>query len=145
MPVLEISGTLRRQNKIQHSIPRYLIMFFYLLSFWCEIKIIFSCILCFWRLSISSALLFKLTIERFFTVPERDQFVNDDQTRFPLLNSIYLIPHASKNTWIHPSLLWKPSHRQLGHFNFRAGSTFPVPVCTVPHGHWVNKADNQQD
>ena len=25
------------------------------------------------------------------------------------------------------------------HFNFRAGSTFPVPVCTVPHGHWVNK------
>ena len=30
-------------------------------------------------------------------------------------------------------------------FNFRAGSTFPVPVCTVPHGHWVNKADNQQD
>ena len=29
--------------------------------------------------------------------------------------------------------------------NFRAGSTFPVPVCTVPHGHWVNKADNQQD
>ena len=32
------------------------------------------------------------------------------------------------------------------HFNFRAGSTFPVPVCTVPHGDWVNKkADNQQD
>ena len=30
------------------------------------------------------------------------------------------------------------------HFNFRARSTFPVPVCTVPHGHWVNKADNQQ-
>ena len=31
------------------------------------------------------------------------------------------------------------------HFYFRAGSTFPVPVCTVPHEHWVNKADNQQD
>ena len=31
------------------------------------------------------------------------------------------------------------------HFNFRAGSIFPVPVCTVPHGHWVNKADNEQD
>ena len=30
------------------------------------------------------------------------------------------------------------------HFNIRAGSTFLVPVCTVPHGHWVNKADNQQ-
>ena len=28
------------------------------------------------------------------------------------------------------------------HFNFRARST--VPVCTVPNGHWFNKADNQQ-
>ena len=27
------------------------------------------------------------------------------------------------------------------HFNFQARSTFLVPVCTVPHGHWVNKAD----
>ena len=27
------------------------------------------------------------------------------------------------------------------HLNFRAGSTFPVPVCTVLPGHWVNKAD----
>ena len=25
------------------------------------------------------------------------------------------------------------------HLNFRAWSTFPVPVCTVPPGHWVNK------
>ena len=24
------------------------------------------------------------------------------------------------------------------HLNFRAESTFPVPVCTVPHGHWLN-------
>ena len=31
------------------------------------------------------------------------------------------------------------------HLNFQSGSTFPVPFCTVPHGHWVNKADNQQD
>ena len=31
------------------------------------------------------------------------------------------------------------------HFNFQAGSTFPVLVCTVPHGHWDDKADNQQD
>ena len=29
------------------------------------------------------------------------------------------------------------------HLNFRAGSTFPVPVCTVSPGHWVNKADTQ--
>ena len=28
------------------------------------------------------------------------------------------------------------------HLNSRAGSTFPVPICTVSHGHWVNKADN---
>ena len=33
----------------------------------------------------------------------------------------------------------------VGHLNFRAGSIFPVLVCTVPHGHWVNKADNQPD
>ena len=29
------------------------------------------------------------------------------------------------------------------HLNFRAGSTFPVPVCTVSPGHRVNKADTQ--
>ena len=29
------------------------------------------------------------------------------------------------------------------HFNFRAGSTFPIPVCTVPNVYWVNKADTQ--
>jgi len=29
------------------------------------------------------------------------------------------------------------------HLNFPAGSTFPVPVCTVSTGHWVNKADTQ--
>ena len=30
----------------------------------------------------------------------------------------------------------KPLH---GHLKFRAGSTFPVPVCTISPGHWVNK------
>ena len=29
------------------------------------------------------------------------------------------------------------------HLNFLAVSTFPVPVCTVSPGHWVNKADTQ--
>ena len=29
------------------------------------------------------------------------------------------------------------------HLNFRAGSTFPVPVGTVSPGQWVNKADTQ--
>ena len=29
------------------------------------------------------------------------------------------------------------------HLKFRAGSTFPVPVCTVSPGHWVNNADTQ--
>ena len=29
------------------------------------------------------------------------------------------------------------------HLNFRAGSSFPVLVCTVSPGHWVNKADTQ--
>ena len=27
--------------------------------------------------------------------------------------------------------------------NFQAGSTFPVPVCTVSSRHWVNKADTE--
>ena len=27
------------------------------------------------------------------------------------------------------------------HLNFRAESTFPVPVCNESPGHWVNKAD----
>ena len=35
-----------------------------------------------------------------------------------------------------------PPRAAVVHFNFRAGSTFPVPDCTVPQGHWVNKADN---
>ena len=29
------------------------------------------------------------------------------------------------------------------HLNLRAGSTFPVPVCTVSPILWVKKADNQ--
>ena len=28
-------------------------------------------------------------------------------------------------------------------FEFPGRSTFPVPVCTVSPGHWVNKADTQ--
>ena len=29
------------------------------------------------------------------------------------------------------------------HLQFGSGSTFPVLVCTVSPGHWVNKADTQ--
>ena len=35
------------------------------------------------------------------------------------------------------------SRAAVVHLNFRAGSTFPVPVCTVSPGHWVNKVDTQ--
>ena len=45
------------------------------------------------------------------------------------------------------NFLWQEhqiSRAALVHFNFRAGSTHLVPVCTVPHWHWVNKAENQQ-
>ena len=35
------------------------------------------------------------------------------------------------------------SQAAVVHLNFQAGSTFPVPVCTVSPGHWVNKADTQ--
>ena len=31
-----------------------------------------------------------------------------------------------------------PPRTALVHFNFRAGSTFPVPVCTVPHHPLLN-------
>ena len=34
---------------------------------------------------------------------------------------------------------------RIVHLNFRAGSTFPIPLCTVSPGHCVNKADTQQD
>ena len=37
------------------------------------------------------------------------------------------------------------THAAVVHLNFRAGLSFPVPVCTVPHWNWVNKADHQQD
>ena len=49
------------------------------------------------------------------------------KTDFVLLNSSSIIPRAD-----------------VEHLNVQAGSTFPVPICTVPHGHWVNKADNQR-
>ena len=29
------------------------------------------------------------------------------------------------------------------HLNFRVGSNFSVPVCTVSPGYWENKADTQ--
>ena len=35
------------------------------------------------------------------------------------------------------------SRAALEHLNLQAGSTFPVPVCTVSPGLWVNKADTQ--
>ena len=43
------------------------------------------------------------------------------------------------------NIIIKITRSAVVHFNFQAESTFPVPVCTVPHGHWVNKADNQQN
>ena len=35
------------------------------------------------------------------------------------------------------------SRAAVVHLNLRAGLTFPVPVCTVSPGLWVNKADTQ--
>ena len=37
------------------------------------------------------------------------------------------------------------SRTAVVHLNLRAGSTFPVLVCTVSPGLWVNKADTQKD
>ena len=35
------------------------------------------------------------------------------------------------------------SRAAVEHLNFRAGSTFSVPVCPVSPGHLVNKAGNK--
>ena len=37
------------------------------------------------------------------------------------------------------------SRAAVVHLNFRAETTFPVLVCTVSPGHWVDKADTQED
>ena len=65
---------------------------------------------------------------------------------------LFLNLRKIRTPYIHLSLLLEKtqvrllSHRvAVVHFNFRAGSTFPVPVCTVPHGHWFNKAGSQQN
>ena len=65
-------------------------------------------------------------------------YLNHKNRCLNVLKSHCLIP------WIQTryALFSRPA---VVHFNFRAGSTFPVLVCTVPHVHWVNKADNQQD
>jgi len=51
------------------------------------------------------------------------------------------------HTYLHvPARLVNPvsvSRAAVVHLNFRVGSTFPVPVCTVSSRHWVNKADTQ--
>ena len=36
-----------------------------------------------------------------------------------------------------------PPRAAVVHLNLQAGSTFPVPVCTVSPGLWINKADTQ--
>ena len=61
---------------------------------------------------------------------------------------LYSFTGSLKSTqlkWVSKTAQLLNSRAAVVHFNFRAGSTFSVRVCTVPHGHWVNKADNQQD
>ena len=57
-------------------------------------------------------------------------------------NSTQLIALMNKILFFLLSLITRAA---VVHLNFRAGSTFPVPVCTAPHGSWINKEDNQQD
>ena len=58
--------------------------------------------------------------------------------------SMRILPITSKKQVLFSA---KISRAALVHWNFRAGSTFPVPhaVCTVSPGHWANKEDNHQD
>ena len=41
---------------------------------------------------------------------------------------------------VHKIKVLEEPRTSVVHFNFRAGSTFPVPVCTVSPGLWVDKA-----
>ena len=51
-------------------------------------------------------------------------------------------PSFSVRVW--PETMSKANSRvAVVHLNFRPGSIFPVPVCTVSPGHWVNNADTQ--
>ena len=53
------------------------------------------------------------------------------------------LPQVYTEYHVDPILITKPARPAVVHLNFRAGSTFPVPVCTVSSGHWVNKVDTQ--
>ena len=56
-----------------------------------------------------------------------------------ILSILYLICWYYESNLILVYITWAA----VVHLNFRTGSTFPVPVCTVMPGHWVNKADTQ--
>ena len=58
----------------------------------------------------------------------------------------FSVNSSSTNDWEHNSLCWRAIYFSLAWpraaivlLNFRAGSMFPAPVCTVSPGHQVNK------
>ena len=76
-----------------------------------------------------------------------EHFLNVNISFWQLWNlwSLKIILSQNDSKWLTlPIKLWNRNTTQAAvvHLNFRAWSTFPVPVCTVPHRH---KAENQQD
>ena len=73
---------------------------------------------------------------------------NEDKCLIPqsklFQRSITVKEYRRRINWIRRR--WRSMPRAaVVHLNFRSGSTFPVPVCTALHGHWVNEEDNQKD
>ena len=74
-----------------------------------------------------------------------------DQTEFTVYDIGFTAKGISKSKfsaktrfmWIRLSKCQIYCQAAVVHLNFRAGSTFSVPVCTVSPGHWVNIADTQ--
>jgi len=64
---------------------------------------------------------------------------------FPRTTSQVTIFQVATSYTVRINSLYKAtlSRAAVVHLNFRAGSTFPVPVCTVSPGNWVNKAGTQ--
>ena len=56
-----------------------------------------------------------------------------------------MLPRQGKGVPASPDKKWGEGVARVVvvHLNFRAGSTFPVPVFTVSPGQRVNKADTQ--
>ena len=88
-----------------------------------------------------------LLTHRELELNEDNQFISTSKTYSSPPNLLRNLLRTSSETSSNAVWWMKIAYLQIAwtavvHLNSRAGSTFPVPICTVSHGHWVNKADN---